>query len=85
MNKTCNFIEVHVLVDLQIHQIIRSKIMEIATIEHRETQNDEKQRRLFHSSLEKLPFVFAVITIYLDLGFSINSVEQPIKCNFVGS
>ena len=50
-----------------------------------------KRRKWFHSSREKLPLVdmsassFSVSTFDLDLRFHVDSVEQPIKRNSVGS
>ena len=65
----------------------------MAAREHREIQNIEnKKRKWSHSSLEKLPLVrmsasWFLVSTYLIwiLGSKIDSVEQPIKSNSVGS
>ena len=51
-----------------------------------------KHRRWFHSSRVKFPFglnvcelIFWVDVFGLDLGVQINSIEQPVKSNSVGS
>ena len=72
--------------------IVRKKITEMAARGHRETHNVDQTKKMIPFVSWKTSFsqnvcelVFGVHMFDLDLGFQIDSVNQPIKSDFVSS